>query len=1737
MTRHSMAIMASAAVLCLAVAAHQQASGRRPAEKTLSGQADIRPVELADGEPQGISSARSLLVPLASYTFDDGAGGADPQGWTSHDLTEHPIFFHVDDFNGLPGGDFYSLLGTKSLWCGSRGDNTGTWPGYGNNWLQWFESIAFGVSGDVAVDFLLRYDTEPGYDILRLETKSGDAEWVTRASWDGDNNFSGGERFNIVIPAGQHSGSLAVRFQFQSDIGWSDEDGLWASNGAAIIDDLSIVDATGTIDHQSFEAEAVGATATADGHWTAVAVPGVGNFAGLVQGTEVLQEDPETINTSHFWSFFNGSTTDYGCGGHPEQLAVPFPSIPGQYDPPDPDIQNEVRSPWIRLDIDAEGLWLAALPDSVLLMLRVYPDLPQNSLVFYGYRARYRADNGMVTDWFSNNIAYYGPQKSWIAPSFQFSRNSQFREVQVALQVVDRAAWGRPLGIGTGECHSHGPLLDDIEVLAVNARRGSVILTGPSSISVATGTATPPIEGRIWVEGLTGEPGPAPGLTVHLGYGPEGSDPSLDGSSWQWMDAVYHSDSDAYDCYRATLSITPLGTYAYCYRFCLDQDRFAYGDLDGSLNGYDPGRAGTLVVTEPQGVVPPVSDPYIPQGARTSFLSFGSTPHYNTRTASPFQAVTFYARSSGAVDGYGLVLHVDGPAMLMGYSIGNSGMNLCSAPAFNVGMPMANEVLITGQLMPTSTASVTVTLSGIEYPCNASQGPPIYSADSEIMPFFVSNAQLIINPGCVNVATISAGAASQAKLYSAQDASYQLEYVLEALAPVDVQPPRGLNLYIDLPSDCCTGVETGFFEPRSGSGPVIHARRGADPESGVAQFICYVVLDNSLAPGYYDFHLDLPGGGEQLVGPALRYAGFQGYQSAGTLTNAITGNVIRGAGVSLWRETASGGYEVYAAMTASDGTYGFDAPPGRYKIVVQYELGGYQERGPFTVNSPIPAEDIALQPVSDDTVAPTMTAGPPAGDSILGSFADDGVGLAVVEPIPASINNTEVLVEKFTPGAAEVQFQINRLDSSEPALVHMRGIDLLGNELVQAVSFDPLGPSTGIACVPTPQAITRANEDGAGSYRNDVALHYAGGGSAPVYGYSLDITWDPAVVSAAPADVTRPDSGPFASASLFVVQPIAGGVRVDAALGGAQTGIVSGDLCKIRFTAVAAGYAESAVTLLLNSARDSNNAAVTGITVEDGQIVVDTAAPAVVDVAIHNTTLAHTDDYLKDGDAIVVTAAVTDDSPGFGSDNIRADLSGLGGGGDAAPDSYVGGIATWNVSAAACTPADGTIQVDVVAIDSLGNTGQSSDTVIADNTAPAALSGLGASPGHQKVVLQWDNAYSVDPLDYRGVLIRYARRTDYPGYAVPEPDFPDAPGAGIGTAFDGTGDVAGAVHALPTPEDRDIYYYGGFVYDEAMNFSPAATAAGARATCYWLGDVCGASAGDRLYNGLVEVADVSAFGTAYGAASLPWPLNESDVGPTHDFSRLGIPMPDGMVDFEDLMIFAMNFGVVGPAKAPPSAAEPPVLSWNQIEPLVWSLMLDVANPALKGIHLSAELPAGVAAEVTPGGLIIGLGRPVFLKNIARNGLDVGLAVLGTGVGIEGAGELLRVALSAEGTPTNVKIKARSLENTDLGGAVDQPGGDVIVPAALGLAQNAPNPFNPSTKLTFTLPQPQQVRLEILGLNGARIRVLLDGPMPAGIHEVIWDGRNDGGQTVASGGYLCRMKAGSFTATRRMMLVK
>ncbi|NQV38027.1 MAG: tandem-95 repeat protein [Candidatus Marinimicrobia bacterium] len=96
---------------------------------------------------------------------------------------------------------------------------------------------------------------------------------------------------------------------------------------------------------------------------------------------------------------------------------------------------------------------------------------------------------------------------------------------------------------------------------------------------------------------------------------------------------------------------------------------------------------------------------------------------------------------------------------------------------------------------------------------------------------------------------------------------------------------------------------------------------------------------------------------------------------------------------------------------------------------------------------------------------------------------------------------------------------------------------------------------------------------------------------------------------------------------------------------------------------------------------------------------------------------------------------------------------------------------------------------------------------------------------------------------------------------------------------------------------------------------------------------------------------------------------------------------------------------------------------------------------------------------------------------------------------------------------------------------------MLLPQEFALHQNFPNPFNPRTTIHYDLPEDGFVKLSVYDITGRLIVTLVNENQEAGYRSTRWDGKNSAGTSISTGMYLCVLKAGSHTATRKMLLLK
>ena len=198
---------------------------------------------------------------------------------------------------------------------------------------------------------------------------------------------------------------------------------------------------------------------------------------------------------------------------------------------------------------------------------------------------------------------------------------------------------------------------------------------------------------------------------------------------------------------------------------------------------------------------------------------------------------------------------------------------------------------------------------------------------------------------------------------------------------------------------------------------------------------------------------------------------------------------------------------------------------------------------------------------------------------------------------------------------------------------------------------------------------------------------------------------------------------------------------------------------------------------------------------------------------------------------------------------------------------------------------------------------------------------------------------------------------------------------------------------------------------------------------------------------------------------------------------------DGQVNISDLIEVAKNYGKTGTNNAD-------VNNDNRVDIDDLTEVAEAVNPDFAAPTVAQELPTlpFTAEEVQ-----------LWIQDAKKQGVDAeGIATLE---------QLLRVVLQQAARPQETALLA-----------------------------NYPNPFNPETWIPYQLAKPAEVTVSIHTADGKLVRTLTLGQLPAGVYQdkdraVYWDGKNEQGESVASGVYFYTLKAGDFAATKKMLIRK
>ncbi len=127
------------------------------------------------------------------------------------------------------------------------------------------------------------------------------------------------------------------------------------------------------------------------------------------------------------------------------------------------------------------------------------------------------------------------------------------------------------------------------------------------------------------------------------------------------------------------------------------------------------------------------------------------------------------------------------------------------------------------------------------------------------------------------------------------------------------------------------------------------------------------------------------------------------------------------------------------------------------------------------------------------------------------------------------------------------------------------------------------------------------------------------------------------------------------------------------------------------------------------------------------------------------------------------------------------------------------------------------------------------------------------------------------------------------------------------------------------------------------------------------------------------------------------------------------------------------------------------------------------------------------------------------------------------------GQQLSGIVVEQGAATYREITLQSLAAHDYDNLIQQ--------YTITMEQNSPNPFNPTTTISFSIPKDDKVELKVYNIKGQLVKTLVNDHLEAGMHKAVWNGDNQSGKNVSSGIYLYRLESGGRAIARKMLLLK
>ncbi len=284
-----------------------------------------------------------------------------------------------------------------------------------------------------------------------------------------------------------------------------------------------------------------------------------------------------------------------------------------------------------------------------------------------------------------------------------------------------------------------------------------------------------------------------------------------------------------------------------------------------------------------------------------------------------------------------------------------------------------------------------------------------------------------------------------------------------------------------------------------------------------------------------------------------------------------------------------------------------------------------------------------------------------------------------------------------------------------------------------------------------------------------------------------------------------------------------------------------------------------------------------------------------------------------------------------------------------------------------------------------------------------------------------------------------------------------------------------------------------------------------------------------------------------------------DIGPSIGIVPELTPIPDGVLDFEDLAVFiqmwnwSFEHNGFGNARklARASTVIPTNISFDINTPVdKWSsngtTSIEIhsdQNDLLQVEWIIENVSSDLSVIVVEGDYF--QDRYQATPFLTQSNTDSSARLYC----VTGLGQTDNISVSNNIAEIEITNRSSSLQPVTVSYRAWDKSGDIIdagkidlniesfLPEEFSLLQNYPNPFNPNTTIRYTLPKQTKVSLSIYNIRGELVNTILSKTIEAGYHQVIWNGDNALGKSVSTGMYFYRISTPGYSETRKMILLK